>query len=46
MQILGKIPYKNISPKTIELLDRARDSYGRVEIIMDSSEENVLLVVR
>ena len=46
MKIVGKIPYKTVSPELIEKLDRELLKFGsNVQVILDPTTETVLLVV-
>jgi len=46
MKVVGKIPYKSVTPQLIEQLDHELLKFGsNVQVILDSATETVLLVV-
>ena len=46
MKIVGKIPYKSVTPQLIEQLDRELSKFGsNVQVFLDPATEMVVLVV-
>jgi hypothetical protein len=45
MRIVGKIPYKSVSPKIIEEIEKNASQGYDAQVILDSASEQMLVVV-